>query len=313
VTSVFDKHAHRETLAAPGNRLELYDDDPVAFDAWDIDPYTLGTRRDAAPAASCEVVAVTPLRAEIAFERPLGAASHMRQVVRLDAGARRVEFHTTVDWHESHTLLKTCFPLAVRSPNATYEAPFGYAERPTHYSNSFDRARYEVPGHRWADLSEHGFGAALLTDSKYGYSCFGGDLRISLLRAPKSPDPEADMGRHEFAYALLPHAGGWRDGGVVREGILFNSPLRWTRAAWDGSLATVEGGLVLDTIKRAEDSDAVVLRLYEPHGGRGVARLRLAKPFTSARRANLLEDIGEPVDLDALAFRPHEVITLILA
>jgi alpha-mannosidase len=306
VTSVFDKNAGREALAAPGNRLELYDDDPVAFDAWDIDPYTVATRRDAPPAESFEIAGM----GAIAFERALSDASSMRQIVRLNS--RRLEFHTTVDWHETYTLLKACFPLAVRSPNATYETPFGYAERPTHYSTSFDRARYEVPGHRWADLSEHGFGAAVLTDCKYGYSCYGGDLRVSLLRAPKSPDPEADMGRHEFAYALFPHAGGWREGGVVREGVLFNAPLRWTRGGWEGSFATVEGGLVLDTVKRAEDSDALVLRLYEPHGGRGVARVRLGVPVSSARRANILEEPAEEVDLAALGYRPHEVITVIV-
>src|SRR5581483_7433629 len=191
VESVLHKAAGREVLAAPGNRLELYDDDPVDFDAWDIDPYTLRTRRDAPPASSHEVLTATPLRAEVAFERRLGEGSTLRQVVRLDAGSRRLEFHTTVDWHEAHTLLKVCFPLAIRARNATYETAFGFAERPTHYSTSFDRARYEVPGHRFADLSEHGFGAAVLTDCKYGYSCYGGELRISLLRAPKSPDPEA--------------------------------------------------------------------------------------------------------------------------
>jgi alpha-mannosidase len=311
VTSVFDKDVGREVLAGPGNQLELYDDDPTDFDAWDIDPYTLETRRHAAPAESFDVLTATPLRGEIAFERALGEASRLRQVVRLDAGARRVEFHTTVDWHESHTLLKVCFPLAIHSPTATYETAFGYAERPTHYSNSFDRARYEVPGHRWADLSEHGFGVALLTDSKYGYSCFGNELRASLLRAPKYPDPDADIGLHEFAYAVFPHAGGWREGEVVREGILFNQPLVSTHGGWNGSFATVEGGLVLDTIKRAEDSQAIVMRLYEPHGGRGFAKVRLAVQASSVRRANLLEDLGEAADLDALEFRPHEVITLV--
>ncbi len=314
VASVYDKSTGRETLASPGNRLELYDDRPVDFDAWDIDPYTLATRRDAQPAESYEVVTDTPLRAEIAFERTLGESSRLRQVVRLDAGARRIEFHTVVDWHESHTLLKVCFPLDVRAVNATYEMPFGYAERPTHYSTSFDRARYEVPGHRFADLSEHGFGAAVLTDSKYGYSCHGGDLRISLLRSPKSPDPEADMGRHEFAYALVPHAGGWREAEVLAEAVLFNAPLRWTDAPLDAPLATVRGGLVLDTIKRAEDSDAVVLRLYEPYGGRGTARIGLARPFAQACRANLLEDDGEPLALErgeiVLPFRPREVVTV---
>jgi alpha-mannosidase len=315
VSRVVHKAGGRETLEGPGNRLELYDDRPVAFDAWDIDPYTLRTRRDVPPAESHEIVTATALRAEIAFERPLGEASRMRQVVRLDADSSRLEFHTTVDWHESHTLLKVCFPLAVRSPNATYEMPFGYAERPTHYSTSFDRARYEVPGHRFADLSEHGFGAAVLTDSKYGYSCHGGDLRITLLRSPKSPDPEADMGRHVFAYALVPHAGGWREAGIVREGVLFNAPLCWTTFGSEGSFASIESGeLVLDTIKRAEDSTAIVLRMYEAHGGRGVARVRLAQPFATAGCASVLEDDGETLEVEdgaiVVPYRPHEVVTV---
>jgi alpha-mannosidase len=315
VQSIFHKATGRETLAAPGNRIELFDDEPNDFDAWDIDPYTFGTARDAEPAESFEIVTETPLRIEVAFERPLGEASRLRQVVRLDAGSPRLEFHTTVDWHESHTLLKAGFPLGVRSPNATYEMPFGYAERPTHYSSSFDRARYEVPGHRFADLSEHGFGAALLSDSKYGFSCYDGELKLTLLRSPKSPDPEADMGRHEFAYALLPHAGGWREGGVLREAILFNTPLVWTDGGPEQPFAVVEGELVLDTVKRAEDSDDVVLRLYEPYGGRGTARVRIA--CAAARRCTLLEEEGEELAVEdgavVVPYRPHEVISLKLS
>jgi alpha-mannosidase len=194
--------------------------------------------------------------------------------------------------------------------------PFGYAERPTHFSTSFDRARYEVPGHRWADLSEHAFGAAVLTDSKYGYSCLGDELRVSLLRAPKSPDPEADVGPHEFAYALLPHAGGWRDAGVVAEGLRFNVPLRWTDVSpAPGPFAAVgDPNLVLDTIKLAEDSDALVLRLYEAHGARGVARVQLATPFLGARRANALEDDREPLEVEDgvidVPYGPHEIVTV---
>jgi alpha-mannosidase len=242
----------------------------------------------------------------------------MRQVVRLDAGARRLELHATVDWHEEHKLLKVCFPLDVRATNATYEMPFAYEERPTHHSTSFDRARYEVPGHRFADLSEHGFGAALLTDSKYGYSCHGNELRISLLRATKSPDPEADMGRHEFAYALFPHAGGWREAGLVAEGMRFNAPIRWTHDAFAQSFASVDDpNLVLVTIKRAEDSNALVLRLYEAHGGRGVARVSLALPFERARLANALEEELGDVTVEAgalvLPYLPHEVLTVMVS
>jgi alpha-mannosidase len=308
--SLVDLETGREALSSPGNLLELYDDDPVAFDAWDIDPYTLDTCRLAPPAESFSVTA-SPLRAEIAFERP-----SLRQVVRLDAGSRLLEFHTTVDWHEAHTLLKVCFPLAVRARTATYEMPFGFAERPTHRSSRRDEAQYEVPGHRFADLSEHGFGVALLNDCKYGHSCLGGELRLTLLRSPKSPDPEADMGRHDLAYAVMPHADGWREAGVLAHAIRFNAPLRRT-APVDSFAAVDDPNLVLDTIKRAEDSDAIVLRLYESHGGRGLARVRVAAPFASARRANSLEDEGDALELDGgsivVPYRPHELVTVMLS
>jgi alpha-mannosidase len=315
LVSLVHKPSGREALASAGNRLERYDDRPVDWDAWDIDPFHLDTRRDCSPAESWSVLRSEPLRGEIAFERAVGESSRMTQTVRLDAMSRCLEFRTVVDWHERHTLLKVCFPVAARSPNATYEMPFGYAERPTHFSTARDAARYEVPGHRWADLSEHGFGVAVLTDSKYGYSCYGGELRVSLLRAPRDPDPEADQGRHEFAYAVLPHAGGWREAGVVAEALRFNAPVRWTSGVARGSLASVDSpNVVLDTIKRAEDSDDVVLRLYETHGGRGSARVRLALPVAWARRANVLEDDGDELALDAgaivLPYRPHEILTI---
>jgi alpha-mannosidase len=196
---------------------------------------------------------------------------------------------------------------------------FGYAERPTHFSTSYDRARYEVPGHRFADLSEHGFGVAVLTDSKYGYSCHDGDLRISLLRAPKLPDPDADMGRHEFAYAILPHSGGWRDAGVVAEGLRFNVPLREGGGArfepCTSLVCADDRNVVVDTVKRAEDSDALVLRLYEAHGGRGTVRVQLGLPFGVARLANLLEDEGDPLEVDGdtivVPYGPHELVTVI--
>jgi alpha-mannosidase len=307
LVSLIDKATGRESLAAPGNRMELYDDDPVDFDAWDIDPYTLETGRDAAAATSHKVTS-SPLRAEITFERP-----SMEQTVRLDAGSRVLEFRTTVDWHESHVLLKVCFPLAVRAKTATYEMPFGYAVRPTHYSTSRDAAQYEVPAHRWADLSEHGFGVALLNDCKYGYSCHGNELRLSLLRSPKSPDPEADLGRHEFAYAVMPHGGDWRTAGVIPEASRFNVPLRRT-APVEQFAAVEDPNLVLETIKRAEDSDAIVLRLYEPYGGRGVARIRLKTPFATAQRTNALEDEGVPLEVEGdtivVGYRPHELVTV---
>jgi alpha-mannosidase len=305
----------REALAAPANRLELYVDEPVAWEAWDIDPAHLETREDCPPAQGVAAIREHPLRAEVDFHRAIGERSHARQTVRLDAGARRLEFHTAIDWQEDRRLLKAAFPLAVHADEATYEVAFGAVRRPTHASSRADLARYEVPGHRFADLSEHGFGVALLTDSTYGYSAWGSTLRLSLLRAPRSPDPDADRGRHAFAYAVMPHAGGWQEAGVVAEAAAFNAPLRWAAGVPAGSWASVDGGLVLDTVKLAEDSDDVVLRLYEPHGGRGTARVRLDPQVRGAWRANLLEEPGERLSVHdgaiEVSFRPWEIVTVV--
>jgi alpha-mannosidase len=309
----------REALGAPGNRFELYEDRPLDFDAWDVDPFHLETGRPCPGAHAARVQRADPLRAEIAFQHAIGRASALRQTIRLDAGARRLEVHVEVDWRERHRMLKVAFPLLVHADRASYEMPFGHAERPTHYSTPADLARYEVPGHRWADLSEHGFGVALLNDCKYGYSAFEGTLRLSLLRASTSPDPEADQGEHRFAYALMPHAGGWRDAGVVAEARAFNQPLLWTRGSVEPrSFAAVDDpNLVIDTIKRAEDGDALVVRLYEAHGARGTAWLRLGFPVRAAQFANLLEDPGGPARLDAdaieIPYRPYEIITVLVS
>ena len=242
----------------------------------------------------------------------------MRQIVRLDAGSDRIEFHCEADWHEQHTLLKVLFPVAVRSANATYQMQFGHTERPTHYSTGHDLARFEVPGHRFADLSEYGFGVALLSDCKYGYSTYQNQMRISLLRSPTAPDPEADIGRHRFAYAVMPHSGGWREAGVVAEAACFETPLRWVSgaAAPHSWFAVDDPNIVLDTVKRAEDSDALVLRLYEAHGGRGVAHVRVGLPFRSAELCNLLEDPGAELrvgdDQIELPYVPHQILSVLV-
>ncbi|HVM98449.1 MAG TPA: glycoside hydrolase family 38 C-terminal domain-containing protein, partial [Candidatus Acidoferrales bacterium] len=202
LTGLYDRVAKREALAGPGNVFELYDDQPTAFDAWDIDPFHLETGKPCAPAEVIAVREYDGLRAEVELQRQIGRRSRLQQIVRLDARARRLEFRCTVDWRESHSLLKVAFPVNVRAMNATYDMQFGCVERPTHYNTSYDLARYEVPGHKWADLSEHGFGVALLSESKYGFSTFGNTMRISLLRAPKMPDPHADMGAHQFEFAI---------------------------------------------------------------------------------------------------------------
>ena len=256
-----------------------------------------------------------PERVELAFEHRIGERSTLTQIVRLDAGSRRLELRARIDWRERHALLQAAFPLAVRAPRATYEMQFGVAERPTHANTQADAAQFEVPAHRFGDLSEHGFGVALLTPDTHGMSTHGSTMRITLLRAPTDPDPEADQGEHEIRYAILPHRGGWQDAGVVAQARTFAEPL--IPAAGSGAFAEVDDpALVLDSIKRAEDSDALILRLYEAHGGRGRARIRLNVPFSRACRTDLLEGEGEELavagDAIEVAYRPWELITIAL-
>ena len=306
-------HDGREVLAGPANVLELSDDRPVAYDAWEVEPYADDTRRALPGAHAHRVATETPERVELAFEHRIGERSELHQLVRLDAGARRLEVRNRVVWHERHALLQAAFPLAVRSPRATYEMQFGVAERPTHANTQADAAQFEVPAHRFGDLSEHGFGVALFTPDTHGMSCHGSTMRISLLRAPTDPDPEADQGEHEIAYALMPHRGGWQEAGVVAAARAFSEPLLWSSGT--GAFAEVDDpALVLDTIKRAEDSDSLILRLYEAHGGRGTARVRLGVPFSRACLTDLLEREGEELPLRdgaiEVAYRPWQLITL---
>jgi alpha-mannosidase len=271
------------------------------------------------------------LRVELRFDRPIGRNSRMRQTIRLDAGSRRLEFRCEVDWHETERILKVAFPCNVRTERATYEMQFGVAERPTHFNTAADLAKFEVPAHRWADLSEPGFGVALLNDCKYGYAAADNLITLSLLRGARHPGGDdqifGDQGRHTFAYAVCPHAGDWRRGGVVAEAWSFNVPLRTLRPCPDlvemlpqgvPFFSAIDSNLIIDTIKKAEDSDEVVLRLYEPEGDRGRAIIEAASSAIGARnRSNILEDrLGKLKSEDphsvTVEYRPFEIQTLLL-
>jgi alpha-mannosidase len=309
----------REALSGPGNRILLYDDRPILYEAWDIDPFALETAREAAPAEGGTIVSSGPLRAEVRFERPLGKASRMVQTVRLDAGSDWLEFHTVIDWRDRRTLAKAMFPIAARAPHATYETLFGAVERPTHANTDADLARYEAPGHRWIDLSEPGFGVSMLSDARYGFSTFGDQMTISLVRGPLSPDRTADIGEHRFAYALYPHAGDWRAAETTRHAAGFNRPLLWTKGApaavLEQPLARAQpASVVIDTIKPAEDGDGWLARLYESTGGRCTARLRFGVPVAEAWLSNTLEDRLEPLVVEAgelvLDLRGFQIATI---
>lgn len=320
LTGLFDIRAGRECIMAGGmgNRFVLFDDNPANWDAWDVDAFHLEKRSDVGPALTARVVEAGPLRVALEFGYQLSPVSTLLQTVSLTAVSPRLDFATEVEWHESHKFLKVEFPLALRAAAATYETQYGHVQRPTHFNTSWDLARFEVPAHRWADLSEPDFGVALLNDSKYGHAVHGSVMRLSLLRSPKLPDPGADMGHHAFRYALLPHPGAPQQADVVAEAYRFNVPLLVGRTAappGQVSFFSIDApGIVIDWIKKAEDSDALIVRLYEARGTRIRARLSSLLPVRAAAVCNLLEeDVASLSWLDGgveLELRPFQIVTL---
>jgi alpha-mannosidase len=222
-------------------------------------------------------------------------------------------------------LLKAAFPVAVRAARASFEIQFGAVERPTHRNTSWDQEKFEVCAHRWADLSEAGYGVSLLNDCKYGHDALDNVLRLTLLRGPESPDPDADRGRHEFTYALAPHAGGWAEGETVRRGWELNVPAVCyavsDRPSADvdavplsRSFLEVDGPAIVETIKPADDGDGWIVRVYEPNGGRGTVTVRSARPWRQVLACNQVEENGEALVSDgrsvAFPVRPFEIVAL---
>jgi alpha-mannosidase len=317
-----DKSAGREALADRGNQIWAYVDKPRTYDAWDIEESYEETGEELPAPDSITIIESGPLRASVRVERKW-RDSTITQTYRLFTESRRLDIETYIDWHERMVLLKARFPFAVRTHEATFETMYGAMRRATHRNTPFDAARFEVSGHRFADMSEPGYGVALLNNGKYGHSAHDNVLTLSLVRGPLYPDPFADEGEHHFTYSLYPHQGDWTESDVVNEAIALNSPLIQVGAAdlmedGEGFVQTSGLPLALGAMKPAEDGRGIILRLYEPHGARGTATLRFAQRVASATSTNLLEDATpndpEELALDgdtlSLPFRPFQVRTL---
>ncbi len=324
-----DAVQEREVIAGGwrGNVLALYDDKPSAYDAWNIDREAFDTGVELSAESSVERFAVIeegPVRAGYEITHRF-RASTITQRIFLYAHSPRLEVQTTADWHEHQILLCVHFPVAINAPTATYEIQHGYIERPTRENTSWDAARFEVCHHRFMDLSEGDYGVSLLNDCKYGGCVRDNDLRLTLIKSGIYPDPEADQGEHIFTYALLPHTGSFRNE-TVDEAHALNYPLlsafarkrepRKTPALPRAfALASVnDQGLVIDAIKRAEDGNGYIVRLYEAFNTRGSATLTLGFDVAEAFATNLLEEDPEPVAVTgggdiAFSYRPHEIKT----
>lgn len=314
--AVRDRQLGREVLTAggAGNRLAVYADSGHAWD-FPVDYDRVAPDRPRLEASTAEVCGPRA----VVHQRYRYGESVIEQDVILTAGNRRVDFVTRVDWRESGRMLRTSFPVAIRADRVTCDIQFGSVARPTVRNTSWDIAKREFCAHKWVDLSQPDYGVALLNDCKYGHRVEDGVLDLNLLRSPSWPDATADRARHEFTYSLLPHPGDHRSAGVIRAGYELNVPLRVIAegpAPIDSLLSVDAENVVVETVKPAEEGQAIVVRLYESWGADASLRLNLGFDIETAARTDLLERPLEPADhrqrqVD-LRLAPFEIATLLL-
>ncbi len=316
ISSMVDKASGVEFVDAPCNKLRLFKDVPSWFDAWDVDSMYKRQEIEVGGKATVKLVAKGPLFATVRVTRKVGD-SEFSQDITVRAGSRRVDFKTSVDWKESHKMLKVAFPVNVRAEDAIEEIQFGHVKRPTHSSKPYDFHRFEVCNHKWTALVEEGRGAAVLNDCKYGVGVEGSVIGLTLLRSPLAPDMTADKGLQEFTYSFTVWSGSFKDSGLVREGYDLNAPVTLAKGSAEAkSLLQVSApGVVVETVKPAEDNSGdIVVRLYESLRTATKASLSLGFAAKKATRVNMLEEAKEDLKLNGgkleLEFKPFEIKTL---
>ena len=310
LTSLIHKATGREALAGRGNQLWVYTaDKPRTYDAWDIEDDYAEAGVELTQVSAVQVLDQSPNRAAVRIVRKF-RNSTVTQTYALEANGTRLDIETEIDWRDRHCLLRSLTPVDVRATHATFEHAGGVVERTTHDNTSWDAAQFEVPAHRFCDMSEPGFGVALLNDAKYGHSAKGNILGLSLVRGPIYPDPLADEGGQRFTYSLYPHAGDWHDGRVREEAEDLNQPLFGTTASGvhhfaDNLIGTHGIEAALMCLKPAEDGEGLILRVHEPAGRRGDFEVHVPDGWTLSEPLNLLE---EPMERgEGPGLRPFEV------
>lgn len=320
IESIFDKEYNREVIPAGSfaNKLAVYDD---KGDAWDFPVFY-----DQIP---CEFFTLQSASFYVDGPKAVAnqvyryGASTLEQKVVLTLGSRRVDFITKVDWRETNKMLRTSFPVDIRTNEATCDIQFGSIKRPVHRNTSWEMAKYEVCAHKWVDLSQRDYGVALMNDCKYGHKVIDNVIDLNLLRSSTYPDPEADRGVHEFTYALYPHAGDHVEGGVAREGYELNIPVNVIPldAGKDGTMPREKAfmeveaqNIILETVKKAEDGDDIIIRLYENSGAGVKTKISFNFPFKFVYLVNMMEEEIRELNTEGngieLYFNPYEIHTL---
>lgn len=315
---IYDKETKREILsqAQCGNVLRVFEDKPLAHDAWDIDIYYQEKYEEVNNLLSQKIIEMGPIRTVIRMTWSY-RQSIIEQDMILYADNRRIDFQTTVDWHEKRKLLKVQFPVDIRTVEATYDIQFGNVKRPTHWNTSWDMARFESVGHQWADLSEADYGVSLLNDCKYGYDIKNNVMRLSLIKSAIYPDPHADQGEHIFTYSLYPHKGDWKEGNTVKEAWFINNPLKsiagQLQSQTDSFMQLDEDDHVhVDTVKKLEIGNGVLIRLHEYKGKRGTLTLHFEQPIKNWCETNLMEENQSDIQTGPLKLdiKPYEIKTV---
>ncbi|QHQ59827.1 alpha-mannosidase [Anaerocolumna sedimenticola] len=324
--SLYDKESERELIqkGRNANQLIVYEDRPAEYDAWNIDS-TYTEKSWIVSNLKCIAISENgPVRTCINIVRKF-MESTIEQDIILYTKSKRIDFKTEVDWRESQLLLKVAFPLDIMTEKAVYEIQYGNVERPTHRNTSWEKAKFEVCAHKWADLSEDGYGVALLNDCKYGYDINESVMRLTLIKSGVFPNPDADQELHQFTYSLLPHMGDFREGRVIQEAYDLNCPV-YTKLLAKGKhsasnqvwsmLEVDKKNVMIDVVKKAEDSEDIILRIYEAYGRRCKVNVKLIHfQYHDITECNLMEQEYAEKNFEwkdgSLAFiiKPYEIKT----
>lgn len=314
IISILDKEINREIMQAPGNVFSIYEDRPLMYDAWDIEIYYEDQFIENSKNVKAEKLASGKIFSALKFTHSVAENSTLTQKAVLSANSKRLDFETVVDWNESHKMLRVSFPVNVLSNEFTSDIQYGMVKRPTHRNTSWDMAKFESVAHKFVDLSDNGYGVALLNDCKYGHKVFNNVIDLNLLRSPKYPDPEADIGTHEFTYSLLPHTGTITESNVIKEAqMLNNKPFVFNNMYAENvsTPCTISGeGVSLEVVKKAEKENCLIIRLVELHGRNSSATLSFADQNAELIETNLMEwtdsetklSTAEPVNIQMSPF-----------
>ncbi|MGK7920751.1 MAG: alpha-mannosidase [Trichodesmium sp.] len=305
--SIFDKINQREILRKPeGNQLQAFRDEGQYWDAWNIAPNY--QQHPLSPAKLIDIYWVEQgeLKSCLRVIRKIGNSEFCQDYI-LEIDSPLLKIKSWVNWQEKHTLVKAAFPINIEADFATYEIPCGAIKRTTKPQTEKEKAKWEVPALHWADISKDNYGVSLLNDCKYGYDAKPDQLRLTLLRGSTWPDSEADVGIHEFTYAIYPHIGSWENAGTVQRGYELNMPLLVkvmpliSKEKSHGKLPQTyrflgweTENLILMALKRSEDNQGWVFRCYECLGKEAKLNLESDARLEIGKVVNLLEeDVSE--------------------